>query len=74
MGRYLGNDKKCAIWHLGRKLKYNILGIILFYFIIVSMCFLFSGKEINHDEGFISTELMQRKTVKGKVTRIVSDE
>ena len=70
MGTYLRNDRKCAIWHLGRKLKYNILGIILFYFITVSMCFLFSGKEINHDEGFISTELMQRKTVEGKVTRI----
>lgn len=69
MRTYFRNDRKCEPYHLSRKLKYRILWIVLFLFVISSVYFLFPEKGIDHDKGAVSEELTQVETTEGNVTR-----
>lgn len=69
MRTYFRNDRKCEPYHLSRKLKYRILWVVLFWFVIFSVYFLFPEKGIDHDKGAVSEELTQVETTEGNVTR-----
>lgn len=66
---YFRNDRKCESYHLSRKLKYRILWLILFLFVISSVYFLLPEKRLDHDRGTASAELTQMETTEGNVTR-----
>lgn len=67
---YFRNGRKCRLYHLSRKLKYRILCIVLFLFVIFSIYFLLPGSGIDHDKGSVSAELKQIEAVEGNITRI----
>lgn len=66
---YFRNDRKCRVYHLSRKLKYRILWIVLFLFVIFSVYFLLPEKRTDHDRGVVSAELTQVETTEGNITR-----
>ena len=68
MRTYFRNGRKWEPYHLSRKLKYRILWIVLFLFVISSVYFLFPEKGIDHDKGAVSEELTQVETTEGNVT------
>lgn len=69
MRRYFRNDRKCESDHLSRKLKYRILWVVLFLFVIFSVYFLLPEKRTDHDRGVASAELTQAETTEGNITR-----
>lgn len=64
------NDPKCRLYYWSHILKYWIFWVIFLFFIIFSLYFLTPDKKVNHDKGYISSELTQEETTEKNITRI----
>lgn len=72
MKMYFKNGQKCGTYHLCHKLKYGVLEVVLFLFVIFSIYFLLLKKDIDHDKGAVSSELTQMEEKKDNSTTKIS--